>query len=211
MIHHLFLHNILSYYITYFSSTRIFKYSSHKYSTISNDNNTTQPEVPTVAHTPAQTTQTQNIQPALTINSLQSNPLPNYTITRHLSTPPLQILQTNPLSYSLTSTNPNNTQTTIANNNQLNTLNPSTTSQQPNISSIILHNFHFQLPNPPSTIIRTNPYMNATYSQPATNPPNIPSNVSNIPLILQILHLQFLNLHFHNQHISILHHQSLNL
>ena len=141
----------------------------------------TQPEVPTLAYTPAQSTQVQNIQPALTINTLQSNPLPNYTTSRHLSRPPLQTIPTNPLSYFPTTTNPNNTQTTITINNQLNTLIPSSTSQQPIISRNILHNTQFQLPNLPSTTIITNPFINATYSQPVTNPPNIPSNVSNIP------------------------------
>ena len=34
---------------------------------------------------------------------------------------------------------------------------------------------------PPSTTIRTNPYKTATYTQHVTNPPNIPSEVSNIP------------------------------
>ena len=57
---------------------------------------TTQPEVPSLAYTPAQTTQTQNMQPALTINTLQSHPLPNYTTSRHLSRPPLQTIPTNP-------------------------------------------------------------------------------------------------------------------
>ena len=71
---------------------------------------TTQPEVPNLAYTPAQTTQTKNMQPALTINTLQSNPIPNYTSSRHLYKPPLQTIPTNPLSNSLISTNPNNTQ-----------------------------------------------------------------------------------------------------
>ena len=142
---------------------------------------TTQPEIPVLAYTPAQNTQTQNTQPALTIKTLQSNPLPNYTTCRHLSRPPLQTIPNNPLSYSLSGTNPNNKQTTITNNNQLNTLNLPSTSQQPNISRKNLHNTQFQLPNPPSTTIRTNPHINATYSQPITNPQNIPSNVFNIP------------------------------
>ena len=95
---------------------------------------TSQPEVPTLANTPDQTTQTQNMQPALTINTLQPNPLPNYTTCRHLSRHPLQIIPTNPLSYGLFSTNPNNTQPTITNNNLSNTLNPSSTSHQQNTS-----------------------------------------------------------------------------
>ena len=142
----------------------------------------TQPEVQTLAYTPAQTTQTKNIQPAITHNTLQSNPLTNYTTSRHLSIPPSQTIPTNPLSYSLTSTIPKNTQTTITNNNLLDTLNPRSTSQQPNILRNILHNTQIQLLNPPSTTTRTNPYINPTYSQPVTNPPNIPFTVSNIPI-----------------------------
>ena len=121
------------------------------------------------------------MQPALTLNTLQSNPFTNYTTSRHLSRPPLQTIPTNLLSCSLISTNPNNTQPTITNNNQLNTLNPSSTSQQSNTSRNILQSTRFQIPNPPSTTIRTNPYINATYTQPVTSPPNIPSNVSSIP------------------------------
>ena len=122
---------------------------------------TTQPEVPTLAYIPAQTTQTQNMQPALTIITLQSNPLPNYTTSRHLSGPPLQTIPTNPLSYGLIRTNPKNTQPTITNNNQLNTLNPSSTSQQSNTSRL-LQNIQFQIQNTPSTNIRTNSYIHAT-------------------------------------------------
>ena len=70
---------------------------------------TTQPEVPTLSYTPAQTTQTQNMQPSLTIITLQSNPLTNYTTSRHLSRPPTQTIPTNPSSNSLISTNPDNT------------------------------------------------------------------------------------------------------
>ena len=122
------------------------------------------------------------MQPALTIITLQSNPLPNYTTSRHLSRHPLQTIPTNPLSYSLISTNPNKTHPSVTNNNQLNTLNPSSTSQQSNISRNILQNTKFQVPNPHTTTTRTNPHVNATYTQPVTNPPNISSNVSNIPI-----------------------------
>ena len=121
------------------------------------------------------------MQPTLTINTLQSNPSPNYTTSRHLSGPPLQTIPTNSLSYSLISTNPNNTQPTITNNNLLNTLNPPSTSQQSNTARNILQNTQFQIPHPPSTAIRTNPYKNAKYTQPVTYPPIIPSHVSNIP------------------------------
>ena len=49
------------------------------------------------------------------------------------------------------------------------------------MSRIILQNTHFQISNPPSTTIRNNPYIIATYTQPVTNPPNISSNISNTP------------------------------
>ena len=119
------------------------------------------------------------MQPTSTINTLQSNSLPNYTTSRNLSRPPLQTIPKKPLSRSLISTNPKKTQPTITNNNQLNTRNPSSTSQQSNISLNILQNNQTQIPNPPSTIFRTNLYINATYTQPVTNQPNISSNVSN--------------------------------
>ena len=57
-----------------------------------------------------QTTQTQNIQPGSTIITLQSNTKSNYTTFGILSTHPLQTIPKNPQSFSLTSTNPNNTQ-----------------------------------------------------------------------------------------------------
>ena len=45
----------------------------------------------------------------------------------------------------------------------------------------MLQNTHFQTSNPPSTTIRTNPHINATYTQPFTKTPNISSHVSNVP------------------------------
>ena len=45
----------------------------------------------------------------------------------------------------------------------------------------MLQNTHFQTSNPPCTIIRTTPHMNATNTQPFTKTPNMSSNVSNIP------------------------------
>ena len=45
----------------------------------------------------------------------------------------------------------------------------------------MLRNTELQTSNPPSTTIRTNPHINATYTQPFTNPSNKSSNVSNIP------------------------------
>ena len=45
----------------------------------------------------------------------------------------------------------------------------------------MLQNTQFQTSDPPSTTIRTNPHINATYTQPFTNPSNMSSYVSNIP------------------------------
>ena len=64
-------------------------------------------EIQTSTYTPAQTNPVQSTQPTLNINTIHFNPSFNYTTARHLSRPPLQ---TNPLSYSLTSTNPSHTQ-----------------------------------------------------------------------------------------------------
>ena len=101
----------------------------------SNSNNlqfktpTRQPILQILAYTPAQNTQSQNIQTGLTINTQHSNALPKYTTSRNLSRPPLQTIPNNPISYCLTSTNPNSTQHSTTNNIQLNTLNPFSTFQ----------------------------------------------------------------------------------
>ena len=67
-------------------------------------------EIQTSTYTPAQTNPVQTTQPTLNINTIYSNPSFNYTTARQLSRPPLQTILTNPLSYSLTSTNPSHTQ-----------------------------------------------------------------------------------------------------
>ena len=94
---------------------------------------TTQLSVPTLAYTPAQNTQTQNIQTALPIDTLHFNAKPKYITSRNLSRPPLQTIPTNPLSDRLISTNQNDTPHSTTKNNNLNTLNPFSTSQQSNI------------------------------------------------------------------------------
>ena len=45
------------------------------------------------------------IPPILTINTLHTNPITNVTTSRTLSRPPIPLIQNNPLSYNLTSTN----------------------------------------------------------------------------------------------------------
>ena len=66
-------------------------------------------EIQTSTYTPAQINPVPTTQPTLNINTIHSNPSFNYTTASHLSRPPLQTILTNPLSYSLTSTNPSHT------------------------------------------------------------------------------------------------------
>ena len=74
-------------------------------------------EIQTSTYTPAQSNPVVTTQPTLYINTIHSNPSFNYTTARHLSRPPLQTILTNPLSYSLTSTNPSHTQQSQTNYN----------------------------------------------------------------------------------------------
>ena len=78
----------------------------------------TQPISQTLTYTPAQNTQTQNIQPGLTSITLHSNTLSVIITARILYRPPLQTIPTDPLSFRLTSTNPNSTQHSTTKNNQ---------------------------------------------------------------------------------------------
>ena len=77
-------------------------------------------EIQTSNYTPAQTNSVQTTQTTLNINTIYSNPSTDYTTARHLSRPPLQPILTNPLSYSLTSTNPSHTQQSQINYNTSN-------------------------------------------------------------------------------------------
>ena len=70
---------------------------------------TTQSIEQTLEYTPAQKTQTQNIQTASFIIILHSNTIPNYTTSRNLPRPPIKTIPTNPQSNNLASTNPNKT------------------------------------------------------------------------------------------------------
>ena len=141
---------------------------------------TRQPILQTLTYTAAQITQTQNIQTGLTVNTFHFNAKPDYTTFRNIYRPHLQTISPNPLSNSLTSTNPNSTQPSTRNNNQPNTLNPFSTSQSLNMTRNMLQNTPFQTYNPPSTTIRIYPHLNATYTQPFTDTSNTSSNVSNI-------------------------------
>ena len=156
---------------------------------------TRQPFFQNLTYTPAQNTQTQNIHPGLTINTLHFNTLPEHTTSRNLSRPPLQTIPTNPLSYSLTITNPNSTQQSTTSENQLNTTNTPSTSQSSNMSRNVLQKTQFQTSNTPSTTFRTNPHIITTYTQPSTNPLNIPPNPlqKHLPII-QFRHPHYLTL-----------------
>ena len=86
----------------------------------------------------------------------------------------MQPTLTNPLSYNLTSTNSSHTQQSSTNNNRPNS---SITFPPPKTSKTItptLQNSQFQIPNPPSTNIRTNPHF---HNKPTTSF----TNISNVP------------------------------
>ena len=128
-------------------------------------------EIQTSTYTPAQTNPVQTTQPTLNITTIHSNPFFTYTTARHLSRPPLQNILTNPLSYSLTSTNPSNTQQPQINNN---TPNPLNTPSSQHTSNTIKPS-QFQILNPPSTKIRTNPHFHNTSTTSLTNISNNPT------------------------------------
>ena len=128
-----------------------------------------------MTYTPAQTNPVQTTQPTLNINTIHSNPLSNYTTARHLSRPPLQPILTNPLSYSLTSTNPSHTQQPQINYNTHNQLNTLSSQHTSNIIPPTLQTSQFQIPDPPSTTIRTNPHFHNTSTTSSTNISNHPT------------------------------------
>ena len=132
-------------------------------------------EIQTSTYTPAQTNPVQTTQPTLNINTIHSNPLSNYTTARHLSRPPLQPILTDPLSYNLTSTNPSHTQQSQINYNAHNQLNTLSSQHTSNTIPPTLQTSHFQISNPPSTTIRTNPHFHNTSTIPSTNISNHPT------------------------------------
>ena len=134
------------------------------------------PQIQTSTYTPAQNNPIQNVQTGLNINTIHSYPPFNYTFYRHLSRPPLQPILTNPLSYNLTSTKSSHTQQSSTNNNRINSLNTPPSSQTSNTTTPALQNSQFQLPNPPSTTIKTNPYFHNTSITSFTNISNVPTN-----------------------------------
>ena len=133
------------------------------------------PEIQTSTYTPAQSNPVQNVQTSLNINTIHSNPPFNYTTSRHLSRPPLQPILTNPLSYNVTSTNLSHTQQSSTNNNRPNSLNTFPPPQTSNTITPIIQNSQFQIPNPPSTNIRTNPHFHNTPTTSFTKISNVPT------------------------------------
>ena len=133
------------------------------------------PNIQTSTYTPAQSNSVQNVQPGLNINTIHSNPPFNYTTSRHLSRPPLQPILTNPLSYNLTSTNSGHTQQSQTTNNRPTSLNTLPPPQTSNTITLTLQTSQFQIQNPPSTTIRTNPNFHNTSTTYFTNPSNVPT------------------------------------
>ena len=126
-------------------------------------------EIQTSTYTPAQTNPVPTTQPTLNINTIHSNPSFNYTTARHLSRPPFQTVLTNPLSYSLTSTNPSQTQPSQINYNTPNPINTLPSQHTSNTITPTLQTSQFQIQNPPSTTIRTTPHFHNTSTTSLTN------------------------------------------
>ena len=82
----------------------------------------------------------------------------------------MQPILANSVSYNLTSTNSSQTQQSNTNNNRPDSLNTFPPPQTSNTIIPTLQNSQFQIPNPPSTKIRTNPYFHNT---PVISFPNI--------------------------------------
>ena len=94
----------------------------------------------------------------MTINTLHTNPITNTATSRTLSRPLLSLIQNNPLSYNLTSTNFHSQPSS------------NTTQNNTNIqSSSTQFNNHIT----PNTI-QTNPHLNPTFIRPQANTLNIP-------------------------------------
>ena len=133
------------------------------------------PDIQTSTYTPAQTNPVQNVQPSLNINTIRLNPSSNYTTSRHLSRPPLRTILTTPLSYNLTSTNPSYTQQSQPSNNRPNLLNTFPSQHTSNTITPTLQTSQFQIQNPPSTTIRTNPHFHNTSTTSFANISNNPT------------------------------------
>ena len=118
----------------------------------------------TLLYLPAQSSVSSSTPPILTINTLHTNPKTNVTTSRNLSRPPSPLIESNPLSYSLTSTNLHSQ--FFSNNIQSNNIN------------IQWCCINFQ-PHIPSTTTQTIPHIQPINTQPQTNALNIPSTSFN--------------------------------
>ena len=102
----------------------------------------------TAPYTPAKTS---NVQPStFTINTIQPNPQNHPTTSRLLSRPPLALIPITPPSYNLSSTNSNNIQHALTMSH--------TQSNSLQMNSV----YTSQIPQIPSTTIRTNPHIYTT-------------------------------------------------
>ena len=132
-------------------------------------------------YAPAQTTQTQNIQPGLFINTLHLNTLKYHITSRSLSRSPLQTIPSNPLSYSRTRKNLHNTQHSSTVTDQRNNIHPFSTSHPYSTSKTTTQKTRSQTSNLAHASIETNPHINTTYTQPFTNTQTIQPNYSITP------------------------------
>ena len=87
----------------------------------------------------------------------------------------MQTILTNPLSYNLTSTNPSYPQQSQTNNNRPNSINTFPSQQTSNTITLTFQTSQFQIQNPPSTTIRTNPPFHNTSTTSFTNISNHPT------------------------------------
>ena len=87
----------------------------------------------------------------------------------------MQTILTKPLSYNLTSTNSSHRQQSSTNNNRPNSLNTFHPPQTSNTITPTIQNSQFQIPNPPSTNIRTNPHFHSTTTTSFTIISNVPT------------------------------------
>ena len=115
----------------------------------------------TIPYLPAQPPVQSATPPILTINNLHTNPITNVTTSRTLSRPPIPLIQNNPLSYNLVSTN-----TQFSSNNTQSNLNiqPSSTHFQTHIPTTITQTLQ------PVQTIPIEPQINILNPSTSTNP-----------------------------------------
>ena len=140
MIHLQYLLNFLQIIILFTLHNQVLQIIQHVLSTQSQ-----QTILRTLPYTPAQTS---NLQAStFTMNTIQTNPRNHQPTSRKLSRPPLSHTPKNPLLYNVSSTNINNIQQpSTMSHTQFNTLQMNSVSTS-------------QIPQIPSTTIRTNPYI----------------------------------------------------